>query len=94
MKIKSIREILQEKVNSVINAGWNTLTLDDDTQLMTNLELIDKQKIQICLGNETKAKTYVIKKSLLDLLKDMKIEVDTKDDKVIKFLELYPCSCS
>ena len=87
-----------EEVNEdkkIVTFGWTILRFDDDTELMTNMELIDKNQVQVSLYGEKPEIHKLnpnkdIKKQLEKLIGR---KLDTKKKDVLDFIELYPCAC-
>jgi len=88
-------EYIIEKVERKLGGGWTVLKLDDGTELMTNMELIDKGEIQISLPNK-KVENIKINKNTPIIKQIEKVigqKLDMKCKKTIAFIDLYPCEC-
>jgi len=94
--ILTFKEFVLEKATNKINGGWHELALDDGMELTTNLELINKMKVQIAKPGERQTTNYQLndKDTILDQFeKLLGQKLNLKDEKIKKFLELYPCPC-
>jgi ferritin len=88
-------EFIVEKINKVVNAGWTVLKLDDGTDLMTNMSLVDKKQIQVSIKGGSVDTIKLNNKStvLKQIEKIIGSKLNTKDKQTQEFLELYPCEC-
>ena len=90
-----VRDNLNEKPQKVVKSGWTVLKLDDGTTLISSMELIDKNSVQISIKDGIN-KTYKLSKgkTFLDQVEEIiGQKLDIKDTKTKEFLNLYDCGC-
>lgn len=89
----SFRNLVLEKPNKKVGAGWTILKLDDESELSTNMKLIDNMEIQISSGERRTTKTHKLKRDkgiVAQIEKILGQKLDMKDTQVFEFIELYP----
>ena len=85
MKFKNFLES-----QSKINQEWDILVLDDKSELMTNVKLLNKHKIQI-MKHGSKVVELSYKEDILSVIeKYLGYKLNLKDKKVKEFLNLFP----
>ena len=85
MKFKNFLES-----QSKINQEWDILVLDDKSELMTNVKLLNKHKIQI-MKHGSKVVELSYKEDILSVIeKYLGYKLNLKDKKVKEFLKLFP----
>ena len=85
MKFKNFLES-----QSKINQEWDILVLDDKSELMTNVKLLNQHKIQI-MKHGSKVVELSYKEDILSVIeKYLGYKLNLKDKKVKEFLKLFP----
>jgi hypothetical protein len=91
--MKSFKTFIIEKANLKTTHQWEIVTLDDNTELAINLQLLVKSTIQINMSGKS-SKTVMLGK---DAIKSIEAELGYKlpvDDVALnKFLSMLPCPC-
>lgn len=87
---------LIEKISINVKSNWSVLSLDDGTEILTNLKLIANGEYQLSLNKDRSSKQHKIpagsnfKKEVENKLG---YKLDSSNKKIEEFIELYPCEC-
>jgi len=84
---------LHEKSAIKTGGGWIVLKLDNDTSVMTNIEMMLKKTVHYSL-NGSIPKTISIKNGLIPALNLKGIMLDVKDKKTAEFISQVQTSCA
>lgn len=95
MRLLSFKEWLKEKATYKVDTQWFIVSLDDGTELSTSIKYIEKGIVQIALPKDRFAKEYKVtnKMPIVKTIENvLGYKLDLTDKKIVKFIELYPCS--